>query len=210
MEKAMTRASKPTVFVVDDDAAVRESIAMLVRSIGTAAEAFPTAADFLRGCSQDRPGCLVLDVRMPEMSGLQLQEKLTEAGCLLPVIFVTAHGDVPIAVQAMRAGAFDFIQKPFRDQDLLEKVQRAIGLDRQRRQDAHHRSALVDRIASLTKREAEVLDRVVTGKANKVIAAELRISQRTVEVHRAHIMEKLKADSVSDLVRTVLTAQGPG
>jgi len=204
----MTRTGKPTVFIVDDDAAVRESIAMLVRSVGTAAETYPSGADFLNTCGPERPGCLVLDIRMPEMSGLQLQERLTAAGCLLPIIFVTAHGDIPIAVQAMKAGAFDFVQKPFRDQDLLEKVQRAIGLDRARRQEAKHRSAIADRLAQLTKRESEVLDQVVAGKANKVIAAELQISQRTVEVHRARIMEKLQARSVSDLVRTVLTAQG--
>ena len=204
----MTRTSKSTVFIVDDDAAVRESIAMLVRSVGAAAEAFPSAAKFLDACGSDRPGCLVLDIRMPEMSGLQLQEKLTAIGCLLPIIFVTAHGDIPIAVEAMKGGAFDFVQKPFRDQDLLEKVQRAIDLDRARRREAKQRSAFADRLARLTKRETEVLDGVVGGKPNKVIAAELQISQRTVEVHRARIMEKLQAQSVSDLVRTVLTAQG--
>ena len=155
-----------------------------------------------------RPGCLVLDVRMPGISGLELQQRLTDMESTLPIIFVTAHGDIPMAVEAVKAGAVDFIQKPFRDQELLDKIQRALEQNRGRRETRTDRQAIESRLAELTPREREVLELVVVGKANKVIAAELGISQRTVEIHRARVMQKMHADSLSELVRMVMQVRG--
>jgi two-component system response regulator FixJ len=197
-------ANRATIFVVDDDAAVRDALKLLLRSIGHAVETFASAQEFLDAYREDRPGCLVLDIRMPGMSGLELQQKLNERHSILPIIFITGHGDVPMAVEAMQAGAMDFIQKPFRDQDLIDRINQ--GLER----DAHNRAALGERneirkrLDTLTPREREVLDLVVHGKANKVIAGDLKLSQRTVEIHRARVMEKMHASSLAHLVRMVL------
>jgi FixJ family two-component response regulator len=195
---------EPVVFVVDDDSAVRDSLALLLRSVGLKGEAYSSAAEFLEAYDANRPGCLVLDVRMPGMSGLELQEKLEELHSTLPIIFLTAHGDVPMAVKAVKAGAVDFIQKPFRDQDLIDKIQHAIEEDARIRTKLADRQEILSRIESLTPREHEVMDMVVAGNANKVIAIDLGLSQRTVEIHRARVMRKMGADSVSQLVQMVI------
>jgi two-component system, LuxR family, response regulator FixJ len=189
----------PTIFVVDDDKSVRDSLRWLLESLRHKVETYASAAEFLMHCDPDRPGCLVLDVRMPEVSGLQLQEILATRRVQLPVVMITGHGDVAMAVRAMKAGAFDFIEKPFNDQLFLECIQRGLQANAcQRRQDAQ-RQTVQTRMASLTAREREVLERVVAGKPNKMIAAELGISARTVEVHRAHLMDKMRADSLATL-----------
>jgi FixJ family two-component response regulator len=198
---------EPAAFVVDDDAAVRDSLALLLRSVGLKSESFSSAQDFLEIFDATRPGCLILDVRMPGMSGLELQEQLEKLHSTLPIIFLTAHGDVPMAVAAVKAGAVDFIQKPFRDQDLLDKIQHAIAEDAQIRKKLADRDDILSRIESLTRREQEVMEMVVDGKANKVIAIDLGLSQRTVEIHRARVMQKMAADSVSQLVQMVMRVQ---
>lgn len=197
---------EPTVFVVDDDAGVLDALRILLRSVGLRAETYPSADDFLENFDQEAPGCLVLDVRMPGMSGMELQEKLAEIGSSTPIIFVTAHGDVPMAVEAVKAGAIDFIQKPFRDQELLDKIQHAIELDANSRAERESKEEIAARIATLTPREREVMDLVVAGKLNKLIARELGISQRTVEIHRARVMQKMQVSSVSQLVQLVIRA----
>ncbi len=199
---------RPVVFVVDDDEAVRAAVAMLLESVALPVETFASAREFLDGWSADRPGCLVLDLRMPGLSGLELQEQLVERGSNLPIIFLTGHGDVPDAVAAMRAGAVDFLRKPFRDQDLLDRIQQALEVDRTRRSAAGQRTELAGRLERLTPRELEVLDRVVAGQPNKQIAAELGVSDRTVEIHRARAMAKMEAASLAELVRLVLRARG--
>lgn len=196
--------AKPVVFVVDDDQGVRESVKILLRSIGVAAETFSSGDDFLGKYDPNRPGCIVLDVRMPGMSGLELQERLVSMGCTLPIIFVTAHGDVPMAVEAVKAGALDFVQKPFRDQELIDKIQEAFAENERIRKKLQDLGRINERIASLTPREREVMDMVVDGKANKVIAIDLGLSQRTVEIHRARVMSKMEAESVSQLVQLVM------
>ena len=193
--------SGSTVFVVDDDEGVRRSLALLLGSVGYRVSASASARQFLNDYDPHRSGCLVLDVRMPEMSGLELQRELNQKGAALPVIFITGHGDVPMAVEAMKHGAFDFIQKPFRDQDLLDRVNRALQLDASHRAELVHRDELVRRRDSLTPREHEVMDLIVEGKANKVIAQDLSMSERTVEIHRSRVMEKMGARSVAQLVR---------
>jgi two-component system, LuxR family, response regulator FixJ len=198
---ALHKEIKPTVFVVDDDAAVRDSLRMLLKSVGLPVEVFESGQEFLDADRDDRPGCLVLDIRMPGMSGLELQVKLNERHSILPIIFITGHGDVPMAVEAMQAGAVDFIQKPFRDQDLLDRINQALE------KDAGSRRMIRKRLESLTPREKEVLDLVVAGKANKVIAGDLNLSQRTVEIHRARVMEKMEAHSLAHLVRMVLEVE---
>lgn len=195
------------VFIVDDDEAVRSSLRLLIRSVGLQAQAFASARDFLDAYDARHPGCLVLDVRMPGMSGLELQQELNQRGATIPVVFITGHGDVPMAVEAMQQGAFDFLQKPFRDQDLLDRVQRAMARDAESRASMAARSEIVTRLASLTPRETEVLRLVTRGKANKVVGAELGVSQRTVEIHRAHVMEKMHAGSLAELVRMVLDVE---
>ena len=195
------------VFVVDDDEAVRSSLRMLIRSLGLAAQAFASAQEFLQAYDLRHPGCLVLDVRMPGMSGLELQQELNRRGAPIPVVFITGHGDVPMAVEAMQHGAFDFLQKPFRDQDLLDRVQRALARDAEVRGGMAAHAEILTRLASLTPRETEVMRLVTLGKANKVVGAELGVSQRTVEIHRAHVMEKMRASSLAALVRMVLDAQ---
>jgi FixJ family two-component response regulator len=199
--------TRPTVFIVDDDPAVLDSLRLLLRSIRVDAETYGSARDFLADYDPQRAGCLVLDVRMPEMSGLDLQERLKAMGSNLPIIFITAHGDVPTAVKAVKDGAVDFLQKPFRDQELIDKIQRAIEQDAKLRRLVAERREISERISSLTAREREVMDLVVSGKANKAIAHALGVSQRTVEIHRARVMEKLGAGSLAELVQMVMSVR---
>ena len=196
---------RQTVFVVDDDQAVRDSLSMLVRSVGLEAETFPGAAAFLEAYDPDRSGCLVLDIRMPGMSGLDLQRRLNEANAILPILFITGHGDVPVAVRAMRAGAVDFLQKPFDQQELLDRVQQALGNDARHRRELAEKDLILGRVASLTPREREVMDLVVAGLANKNVAGRLEVSQRTVEIHRARVMAKMQATSLAHLVRMAMS-----
>lgn len=198
-----------TVFVVDDDEAVRDSLEMLLRSVGIDVETHPDADAFLASYDPRRPGCLVLDIRMPGISGLDLQHRLGEKGALLPIIFITGHGDVPMAVKAIQNGAVDFIQKPFHDQALLDRIQQALRLDAERRREIEQRAAIDQRLGRLSPRERQVLDLVVDGNANKVIAGRLGLSQRTVEIHRAKVMEKMEADSLAHLVRMVVESREP-
>jgi two-component system, LuxR family, response regulator FixJ len=198
----------PTVFIVDDDDAVRSSLRLLMKSVGIAAQTAASAQEFLASFNPDHPGCLVLDVRMPGMSGLELQQKLNLRGAMIPVIFITGHGDIPMAVEAMQHGAFDFLPKPFRDQDLIERVQRAMQHDTENRSKIQHKDVIRQRYDSLTPREREVLDLVTRGKANKVMAGDLGVSQRTVEIHRARVMEKMEARSLAELVRMMMELQG--
>ena len=194
----------PVVFIVDDDEAVRSSLRLLLKSVGLVPSALGSAREFLDKYDPAQPGCLVLDVRMPEMSGLELQEKLNLQGAVIPVIFITGHGDVPMAVEAMQAGAFDFLQKPFRDQDLIDRIQRAMEKDRGNRAALNERGLIREHLESLTPREREVLTLVTSGKPNKIMAADLGVSQRTVEIHRARVMEKMGASSLAQLVRMIM------
>jgi two-component system response regulator FixJ len=191
------------IYVVDDDEAVRDALGMLLRSVGLEAVLFPSAVDFLDGYDAERHSCLVADIRMPGLSGLELQQRLNEEHAGVPIIFITGHGDVPMAVTAMKAGAADFIQKPFRDQELLDRIHKALRQDRERRVERAKEKAVRERLALLTPRETEVMHRVVKGQANKVIALDLGVSQRTVELHRARVMRKLKMRSVAELVQAV-------
>lgn len=197
-----------TVFVVDDDDAVRESLVFLMKSVGLKAEAFPSAQAFLDVYNEHRAGCLVLDIRMPGMSGLELQDKLKQMGSILPIIFITGHGDVPMAVKAIKAGAADFVQKPFRDQELIDRIREVLEEDAEVRAEKLQRNEILRRMDTLTEREREVMEQVVQGKANKVVAIDLNVSQRTVEIHRANVMEKMKARSLAQLVRLVMKARG--
>jgi two-component system response regulator FixJ len=192
---------KQTVFIVDDDPAIRHAMSLLLRSVGLKPESFATADDFLERFDSYSAECLVLDIRMPGLSGLELQQRLLELGVSIPIIFITGHADVPMAVAAMQKGAFAFIQKPFRDQELLESISEAMISGSRKRRKQETRSAVEARLQTLTRREREVMDLVVAGKPNKVIAFELGVSQRTVEVHRARVMEKMQARSLADLVR---------
>ena len=198
-----------TVFVVDDDDAVRTSLRLLLKSVGLPVETFGSAQEFLDAFEADRAGCLVLDIRMPGMSGLELQQRLNEMHAIVPIVFITGHGDVPMAVEAMQHGAVDFIQKPFRDQDLIDRINQALEKDRENRAGLKERDAIRRRMEQLTPREREVLDLVTKGKANKVIAGDLNVSQRTVEIHRARVMEKMGASSLAHLVRMVIEAGHP-
>jgi FixJ family two-component response regulator len=191
----------PTVFIIDDDQAVRDAVGLLLQTAGLMVETFPSAAVFLESTAVRRPGCLVLDVRMPGMSGLDLQRQLQQQGYRIPIIFMTGHGDVPMAIRAMKAGAFDFIEKPFQGEALLARVREALQLDALERRRQIRRAAAAERMALLSPREREVLERVAAGQYNKVIAAELGISLSTVEIHRKRVMEKLQAGSLSDLIR---------
>ncbi len=195
--------ASPTVFIIDDDQAVRDAVGLLLRTAGLDVETFPRAAAFLESTAVRRPGCLVLDVRMPGMSGLELQRQLQQQGCRTPIIFMTGHGDVPMAIRAMKAGAFDFIEKPFQGEALLTRVREALQLDALERRRQVRRAEAMERMALLSPREREVLERVTAGQYNKVIAAELGISLSTVEIHRKRVMEKLQAGSLSDLIRTL-------
>ena len=198
-----------TVFVVDDDDAVRNSLRLLLKSAGMATEVAASAQEFLSSYDTSHPGCLVLDVRMPGMSGLEMQHELNMRGAAIPVIFITGHGDIPMAVEAMQHGAFDFLQKPFRDQDLLDRVQRALEKDRGNRALLREKNRIQERRDSLTPREREILDLMTRGKPNKVMAADLGVSQRTVEIHRARVMEKMGASSLAQLVRMVMDLDNP-
>ena len=194
----------PTIYIVDDDEGVRNSVRFLLKSVGLASHTLASANEFLDTYKPEHLGCLVLDVRMPGMSGLELQQQLNLRGAIIPVIFITGHGDIPMAVEAMQHGAFDFLQKPFLDQDLIDRIQRAVE------RDARNRAALAEHerirasFDSLTPREREVLALMIRGKPNKIMAAELGVSQRTVEIHRARVMEKTDAASLAQLVRMAM------
>ena len=190
-----------SVFVVDDDVQVRESLKGLIRSVGLRVEVFASAQEFLRSKRPDVPSCLVLDVRLPGLSGLDLQRRTSEAGLEIPIIFITGHGDIPMTVRAMKAGAVEFLTKPFRDQDLLDAIQQALERDRKARDQRADIEELRSRFASLTPREREVMARVVAGLLNKQIGAELGSSETTVKIHRHQVMEKMGAGSLAELVR---------
>ena len=204
----MTRQT--TVFIVDDDDAVRGSLRLLLKSAGLPSVVLSSAQEFLDLWHPEQPGCLILDVRMPSMSGIELQTELNRRGAIIPVIFISGHGDIPMAVEAIQHGAFDFLQKPFRDQDLIDRVQRALAADGDNRRALSQRDAVRQRYESLTPREQEVLTLVTQGKANKVMAGDLGVSQRTVEIHRARVMEKMGAQSLAQLVRMVIDFDGVG
>jgi FixJ family two-component response regulator len=193
--------AEATVFVVDDDAPLRESLRNLIRSVGLRVELFASAQEFLQSQQPDTPSCLVLDVRMPGLSGLDLQKQTSEAGLEIPIIFITGHGDVPMTVRAMKAGAVEFLTKPFRDQVLLDAIQQALERSRNAREQRAATKELRQRFASLTPREREVMERVVAGLLNKQIGAELGTSETTVKIHRHQVMEKMGAGSLPELVR---------
>lgn len=194
-----------TVFIVDDDQSIRHAMGLLLKSVGLQHEVFASANEFLESHDGSENGCLVLDIRMPGMGGLELQEKLIEMQSGIPIIFITGHGDIPMAVEAMQKGAVDFIQKPFRDQELLDRIDDALDAASERLTERARKSKVQDRIDALTNREREVLELVVTGKPNKIIAHELGVSQRTIEIHRARVMEKMHAKSLAELVRMRLS-----
>lgn len=191
------------VYVVDDDEAVRDSLRLLLDSVDLRCKTYASATEFLGDHNPDQHSCIVADIRMPGLSGLDLQEELNRRTSTIPILFITGHGDVPMAVDAMKSGALDFIQKPFRDQDLLDRIHQALERDEERRADNREVAEVRSRMAKLTGREMEVMERVVTGQANKVIALDLGVSQRTVEIHRARVMQKMKARSLAELVRMV-------
>jgi two-component system response regulator FixJ len=199
---------KPVVYILDDDDGMRRALTILITTVGYQPVAFAKPAEFLSKYDPGQPGCLVLDVRMPEMSGLEVQQHLNKTGSMLPVILVSGHGDIPMAVQAMKDGAFDFLQKPFRDQELIDRINGALKLDAENRASVDRLADLKAREESLTPREREVLALVVDGKANKVIAIDLGLSERTVEIHRANVMEKMGARSVAHLVKMHLMLGG--
>jgi two-component system, LuxR family, response regulator FixJ len=192
------------VFIVDDDEAVRNTLRLLVKAAGLNCVTCSSAQDFLGSYDLDQPGCVVLDVRMPGMTGLELQQILNLKGAVIPVIFITGHADVAMAVEAMKHGAFDFVQKPVREQELVDRARRALEKDRANRIQLRQRDQIRERLQSLTPREREILTLVTRGKANKVMAGDLGVSQRTVEIHRARVMEKMGAESLAQLVRMVL------
>jgi len=197
-----------TIFIVDDDEAIRDALGMLLDSVGLGYMAFASATEFLESHSNSDRGCLVLDIRMPGMSGLELQQELQKAGSSLPVIFITGHGDIPLAVEAMRNGAVDFIRKPFREQELLDRIHEALDQEAGERQRLALQEKVGEKIKSLTDRESEVFQRIAKGEANKVVALEMGISERTVEVHRANVMKKLGVRSLADLVRAQIIFSG--
>jgi len=195
------KAGDPIVFVVDDDSSMREALSDLIASVGLLVEAFKSAREFLEHNRPDAPGCLVLDVRLPGLSGLDLQRELIRSEAPIPIIFITGHGDIPMSVRAIKEGAVDFLTKPFRDQDLLDAIQRALENDRAARQERARVTELRRRYESLTKREGEVMKLIVSGLLNKQIAGELGTSEVTIKIHRGHVMLKMKAQSVVELVR---------
>jgi FixJ family two-component response regulator len=195
------------VMVVDDDAGVRNAMRSLLKSVGITSTLFASAQEFLDAYQPSQRGCLVLDIRMPGMSGMELQQQLNIRGAVIPVIFMSGHADIPMAVEAMQHGAFDFLQKPFRDQDLLDRIQRAIVRDTELRQSLGEHARIKAHLESLTPREREVLNLMTQGKQNKVVGQELGVSPRTIEIHRARVMEKMGAHSVAELVRMMLDLQ---
>jgi FixJ family two-component response regulator len=194
-------SAAPVVYIIDDDAGVRSAMQRLLKSIGLRSEAFAAANDFLQRTPHDGPSCLILDVRLPGMSGLDLQRKLLEAGIQIPIIFITAHGDIPMSVRAMKSGAVEFLTKPFRDQDLLDAIQQALERDGIARQKQLEIAQLQQRLDSLTARERQVMRLVISGKATKEIASELGTSEITAKVHRGQVMHKMKAESILELGR---------
>jgi FixJ family two-component response regulator len=197
----MKAADVSTVFVIDDDGGMRQAIQDLVESVGLRAEAFATGEEFLEKPRTADPSCLVLDVRLPQMSGLEFQQKLAELGVRIPIIFITAHGDIPMSVRALKSGAVEFLTKPFRDQDLLDAIQQALQRDRAAREQLADIHELQERYRALTAREREVMALVISGMLNKHIAAKIGASEATVKIHRGHLMEKMQADSLIELVR---------
>jgi FixJ family two-component response regulator len=193
-----------TVMVVDDDAGVRNAMRSLLKSVGLNSTLFASAQEFLASYQPHQQGCLVLDIRMPGMSGLELQQQLNLRGAVIPVIFMSGHADIPMAVEAMQHGAFDFLQKPFRDQDLLDRIQRAIAKDTQLRKSLGEHERIKAHLDDLTPREREVMDLMTQGLQNKSIAQKLAVSPRTIEIHRARVMEKMNAHSVAELVRMMM------
>lgn len=196
-----------TVYVVEDDEAVRDSLELLLKSDSKPVKTYESANAFLKDYSDKMAGCIVLDIRMPVMDGMELQKKLNDKHSILPIIFVTGHGDVPMAVDAMKEGAVDFIQKPYREEALLEKIEAALEQDQEQRKSLDEKQEIIRRVKSLTPREREIMDRMIAGQANKVIAIELEISQRTVEIHRSRVMHKMGTHSLAHLVRMVLSVK---
>ena len=199
---------EPAVFIVDDDAAVRRFLGGLIESVELRVEAYASAQDFLGAYEPGRPGCLVLDVRMPGMSGLELQRELVDRAIDLPVIVLTGHGNVQVAVHAMKAGAVDFIEKPFDNERLLDRIQKAVAESVRATSEQIKRNEIAIRLKQLTPRERQVLDLVVSGESNKGVARHLDISERTVEIHRANVMRKMRATSLADLVKLVASSPG--
>jgi len=197
----------PTVYVIDDDHAIRESLRFLIESINLPVRTFSTAQEFLDQYESNTTGCILLDVRMPGISGLELQEHLASRGCILPIIFVTGHGDIPMAVRTIKAGAMDFVEKPFGDQALLERIHKAVELSAANLANRDELSSLAQRLSKLTGRERQILNLIAAGNANKSIAVMLGVAEKTIEAHRANINRKLSATCVADLVRMALMAR---
>jgi len=201
MTKAVEASVAPAVYVVDDNEGMRRALDTLLSSVGYKTAVFSSPGEFLAHFKTEAPGCLVLDIRMPQMSGLELQQQLNRMGAMIPVIFITGYGDIPMAVQALKEGAFEFVQKPFRDQDLLDRINQALQRDTENRSRSAHFDEVRRRFESLSPRERQVNDMIVAGNANKVMAIDLGLSERTIEIHRARVMDKTGARSVAHLVK---------